>query len=342
MRCAAQQLPAPITITAGRVAYRVATDGHVSRISPLRSPYPLGAAWFPGTGTWYRIEHTHLVVGRGRTPLWRSHEQIAANQLGVIAASPNVVAFQHDHRLYIAPRGGVERPVASRELPLGWTTGGLYTYSYPRRELLLRGDTGTVLKAIAHRPHQYQFDLATGSVYFLSRGVLMGAHGTHVWQVASLHGLGMSTNTSLQPLGRLLELMNDRRLAFVRTDGSLFASTQIGQLDRISSFIATAPASSATAFTAITGPTHHPNAENVYLLRAGAHTGRVVHHQPGSFGSCAQWANVTWHGSWLLYSDNESNLAAIDTAGAHHTIELTGIARRLLKGREPIDPHWRG
>jgi hypothetical protein len=34
-----------------------------------------------------------------------------------------------------------QRPVATRELPLGWTTGGLYTYSYPtpdRQRLIVR------------------------------------------------------------------------------------------------------------------------------------------------------------------------------------------------------------
>jgi hypothetical protein len=199
-----------------------------------------------------------------------------------------------------------------------------------------------VLKTIAHRPDEYEFDLATDSLSFLSHGVLMGAHGTHVWRLASLHGLGMSTNPWLQPLGRLLELMDDRHLVLVRPDGSLFASTQIGQLDRISSFIAIAPDASAAAFTAITGSTRHPNDENVYLLRAGAHTPRVVHHQPGSFGGCGQWANVTWHGSWLLYSDNDGKLAAIDTAGAQHTIELNGLALRLLKRREQIDARWSG
>ena len=158
-RCAAQRLPAPVTITAGHAAYRIARDGRVSHTSPPRSPYPRDATWFPGTNTWYRIEHTHLVVGRGRKALWRSHQDIAANQIGLIAAGPKAVTFQHDHRLYIAPLGGVERPVASRELPLGWTTGGLYTYSYPRRELLLRDNTGTVMKAIGRQPQEYQFDL---------------------------------------------------------------------------------------------------------------------------------------------------------------------------------------
>ena len=341
-RCATQRLPAPVTITAGHAAYRIARDGRVSHTSPPRSPYPRDATWFPGTNTWYRIEHTHLVVGRGRKALWRSHQEIAANQIGLIAAGPKAVTFQHDHRLYIAPLGGVERPVASRELPLGWTTGGLYTYSYPRRELLLRDNTGTVMKAIGRQPQEYQFDLTTRNLYFLTHGVLIGAHGTHVWRLASLHSLGMSTNTSLQPLGRLIELMDDHRLALVRPDGSLFASTPIAGLDRISSFVATAPDASAVAFTALTGPTRHPNAENVYLLRAGAHAARIVHHQPGSFGGCAQWANVTWHRTWLLYSDNNGKLAAIDTAGAHRTLQLDGLARHLLKRREQFDARWRG
>jgi hypothetical protein len=338
--CAARRLPAPVTITAGSVAYRIARDGRVSRASPSPSPYPSDATWFPRTNTWYRIEHTHLVVGRGPTLLWRSHQEIAANQIGLIAAGPKAIAFQHDHRLYIAAIAGVERPVAARELPLGWTTGGLYTYSYPRRELLLRSDTGTVLKTISPQPVEYQFDLATRSLYFLSHGDLIAAHGAHVRRLASLHSLGMSTNTWLQPLGRVIELMDDHRLALVRPDGSLFASTPIGQLDRISSFIATAPDSSAVAFTALTGPTRHPDAENVYLLPAGAHAARVVLHQSGSFGGCAQWANVTWHASWLLYSDNDGKLTAIDTAGTHRTIQLDGLARHLLKRREQFDARW--
>jgi hypothetical protein len=339
-RCATQRLPAPVTITAGRVAYRIARDGRVSRTVPPPSPYPPDATWFPGTNTWYRIEHAHLVVGRGPKAVWRSHEQIAANQIGLIAAGPNAVAFQHDHRLYIAPLGGVERPVASRELPLGWTTAGLYTYSYSRRELLLRDDTGTVLKTIGREPQEYQFDVTTRSLYFLSHGVLIGAHGTHVRRLASLHSVGMSANTALQPLGRLIELMDDHRLALVHSDGSLFASTPLGHLDRISSSIATAPDASAVAFTALTGPTRHPNAENVYLLRAGTDAAHVVHHQPGSFGGCAQWANVTWHASWLLYSDNDGKLAVIDSAGGHRTIELNGFGRHLLNGREQFDARW--
>ena len=51
VRCGARRLPAPITITAGRRAYRIARDGRVSRTSPNRGIYFRDAAWFPGTGT---------------------------------------------------------------------------------------------------------------------------------------------------------------------------------------------------------------------------------------------------------------------------------------------------
>ena len=340
VRCTARRLPAPVTITAGRLAYRIARDGRASRTSPPRSPYPHDATWFPGTDTWYRIEHTTsrrrarfqapvaLASGHRRQPD-RPH---SVRPEGSRRFSTTISSTSRARRRRAAGR--------IRELPLGWTTGGLYTYSYPRRELLLRSDTGTLLKTISRRPVEYQFDLTTRSLYFLSHGVLIGAHGTHVWRLASLHSLGMSTNTSLQPLGRLIELLDDQRLALVRPDGSLFASTPIGQLDRISSSIATAPDASAVAFTALTGPTRHPNAENVYLLRAGTHAARVVHHQPGSFGGCAQWASVTWHARWLLYSDNDGKLAVMDTAGGHRTIDLDGLARHLLKPHEQFDARW--
>jgi hypothetical protein len=287
-----------------------------------------------------RVGRGYLVVGRRSSALWRSREQIAGGQLGLIAAGSRAVAFQHSHRLYIASYRGAERPVAARELPLGWTTNGLYTYSYPRRELLLRNDGGALEKVIARRPVQYEFDLSGASLYFLSHGVLMVAHGAHIRRLASLSRLGMSTNTWLQQLGRLVELLDDRRLVLVRPDGSLFASTPVRKLDRISSFLAVASHAGAVAFTAMSGPVEGPNPETVYLLRAGARAARAVLREPASFGACAHWASVEWHGSWLLYGNNDGNLAAIDTAGARRALELGGLARQLLGVRQGFDAHW--
>jgi hypothetical protein len=274
--------------------------------------------------------------------VWRSREEIAENRLGLVALGRTGVAFQHDHQLYMAPLGGVERPVASRELPLGWTTGGLYTYSYPRRELLLRADTGVILRSIGRQSHEYEFDRATGSLYFLSDRVLMGARGVRTWRLGTLTGLGISASSWVQPIGGLVELLDARRLVLVRPDGSPFASTSVRDLDRISSFLAVAPAASAVAFTGVTGRTGNLTAENVYLLRAGTRAAIAVHHELGSFRGCAQWASVQWHGSWLLYADNSGQLGAIDTAGPPHAIELTGLVRRLLRGQEVLSARWSG
>lgn len=145
----------------------------------------------------------------------------------MIAASSHAVAFQTDHRLYLAPVSGAERPVAQRELPLGWTTGGLYTYRYKGRLLLLRRDTGVLVKVIARRPLGSDYYVAHGSLSFISGGVLMSAHGARVKRLASLNRLGLSADSELQPLAQLVELQDNHRLVVVRPDGSVFAWTSL-------------------------------------------------------------------------------------------------------------------
>lgn len=339
--CGTARLPAPITLTEVGTGYRIGPTGSLTRVAVARSRYPPGAIWFPGTGTWYRIARGHLAVGRGRRRLWRSHGTMTAAQLGVVAAGPAGVAFQHDHRLYAALLGGAEHAVARRELPLGWTTAGLYTYSYGRRALVLRSDNGALLATIARGPREYAYDRASRSVYFLSRGVVMRAQGSRASRLTSLNRLGMSVDTWLQPLSAgWLELMDSRRLTVTRPDGSLFASTPTRRLDRISSLLAVAPRGGAVAFTAVTGPASRPSAESVYLLRAGADAARVVHREPGFVGGCAEWAEVEWHGAWLLYSNSGGRLVAFDTAGAHQTVELTRLVHGLPGARHGLDAQW--
>ena len=76
------------------------------------------------------------------------------------------------------------------------------------------------------------------------------------------------------------------------------------------------------------------------MCSARARTALPVHRESGSFGGCAQWAGLEWHGSWLLYSDSDGSIAAIDIAGAHRVIELSGLTRRLLGVREGLDARW--
>jgi hypothetical protein len=264
------------------------------------------------------------------------------------------VAFQHDHKLYLAPLRGAERPVARAELPLGWAHGGLYTYRYQDRELLLRSDTGALLKTIARRPLGSDYFVAHGSLYFITHGVLVSAHGTRTRRLASLRGLGLSAGPWLQSLGRLIELQDNNRLVVLRPDGTEFAWTPLprshGQAESISSSLVAAPRGSAVAFAAAAGESNDPDAarrahgtETVLLLRAGARLAVPVHtERADDFNVCERGASIEWHGSWLLYSNSEGNLVAIDTTSVHHAIELSRLVHRLPSARNGFSAYWRG
>jgi hypothetical protein len=293
-------------------------------------------------------EH-ELVVGRGHRALWRSHLQIPSRwRLGVIAAGARAVAFQFEHKLYVAPLGGAERPVARRELPLGWTATGLYTYAYQGRRLLLRSHTGRLIKVIARRPLGSDDYVVDGSLYFIVDGAVMRARGTRIELIASLKELGLSADGFMQPLGRYLELQDNHRLVVLRANGSELASTPLppgrASGEGLIGSVAVSAGGAAVAFTTTSNSSARGSAgtETVYLLAAGTHTAMPVHREAGSFGGCERWVNLQWHGRWLLYNATEGNIAVIDTTGAHRAIELTSVGRRLPGGRDGAMAFWTG
>jgi hypothetical protein len=352
--CVTTRIPGPITIVAGRTALRIGRDGRVERVRPAPQPFPRDGAWFPGTDTWYAIRAGHLVVGRGRKALWRSRELFAGrDRPGVVAAGPSGVAYQHDHKLYVAALGGAERPVARRELPLGWTAGGLYTYSYGRRALLLRSDSGGLVQVLARLAPSSNYAVAGGTLYFIDRGVLSSARGAQTRRLASLRALGLAATAWMQPLGPLVELQDQRRLVVVRDDGSLFASIPLPRIDghaeNISSSLETASRATAVAFTAAYGHGADPNAgrgprgtETVYVLRAGGRGAQALHTERLQFAVCERGADVQWRGRWLLYGNSEGHVAVIDSTGRHRAIELTSVARRLAGARSGLSAYWSG
>ena len=347
--CVAGRLPAPITITAGRATYRIGRDGRVRRVAAPPSPYPRAASWFPATDTWYMLHRHHLVVGRGHKALWRSRLQVPSRwRLGVVAAGAHAVAFQFEHKLYVAALEGTERPVAHRELPLGWTAAGLYTYSYKARALLLRSDSGRLVKVIAG--HATNYSVADGSLYFFKSGVLWSAHGARIERLASLKRLGLSTNSWLQPLGRFLEVQDNDRLVVLRDDGSrarvdaAAARSRDGREPR--RVPGGLPGAGAVAFATVTDQSPQRDrvgTETVYLLlRSGEHEATPVHREHGSFGGCARWVDLQWHGRWLLYNSTEGNLAVIDSSGAPRAVELTTFLRRLTNAQDEFSAYWSG
>jgi hypothetical protein len=262
------------------------------------------------------------------------------------------VAFQHDHKLYLARLGHAERAIAHRELPLGWTSDGLFTYRYPGRQLVLRSASGALMKVIARGPLGSDYSVTNGTLYFITRGSLMSAYSTHVRQLASLTRLGLSANTWLQPLGRLAELQDNYRLVVVRANGSVFASTQLpitrDQGENISSSLVIAPQLRSVAFTIAYDRTGKPSAkrpsgtETVYLLRAGASAPIPIHRGHVQFAVCERGASLEWNGHWLLYTNTEGTLAAIDTTAPHHTIELRSLVNSLPGTRHGFTPSWGG
>jgi hypothetical protein len=355
--CAGVRLPAPITIAAGHVlgslSYRIGRDERVRRLPGIPPPFPRDAA-LGIYGVWYSIHHDHLVVGRGQRRLWRSHREFrvsnrdAWKHIGVVMVGSHTVAFTYDNRLYLAPLRGAGRQIARAEVPLGFTRAGLYTYRYRGRQLLLRSDSGALVKVVARQALGSDYGVADGCLYFIVHGEVMSARGSRTRRLVSLHRLGVS-NPWLQPLGRLIELEDNNRLVVVRPDGQVFASTPLpqsgGQPDTISSSVAVAPRASAVAFVAAAGLPggsggSGDGTESVYLLRAGTHSAIDLDDESVTFAPCqGEGATLQWHGSWLLYDGTGGRLAAIDTTGTRHVIELSFVDS-LRGARDGSNATW--
>jgi hypothetical protein len=346
--CPGIRLPAPITIQAGygrgSVSYRIGRDGRVRRIATtLPSTFPQDASWF-GDGVWFAIRQRHLVIGRDRDT-WRSRGEFPSRfSVGLVRAGSHAVAFSYGNNLYLAPLGGAERPIARAEFPLGFTSGGVYTNRWGHR-LLLRSDTGAILKTIVRSPLADDYLVASGSLYFITHGVLMRARGARVQRLVSLRHLRLSARSLwMQPLGRLLELEDAGRLVLLRPDGSLFARTPLRgseyREENAVSFLDIEPSASAVAFIVAAGQTS--GTETVYVLRAGAHSAVPVYRQWANLAGCEHWARLEWHENWLLYNDVDGDLAAIDTTGAHGVTDLSTLARRLHGAKAGFSAYWSG
>jgi hypothetical protein len=343
--CLRHPLPASITLALSGTTIVIARDGSVRRRVASPRLEPPGAAVFPAAGSWYMFARGHLVIGRRAVTIWRSwNGGWSARHLGVVIVGRRMFAFQYAHRLYVGPVDGTARAVARREMPLGWNGERLYTNSYPRRALLLRGATGRLLKVVSRLPFHSAPVVAHGSVYLVLGDTLMRADGSRVQRLASLATLGMSQDSWLQPVGGPLELQDNRRMLILRANGSVFASTPLPQRDGEAGSLSASPVpgpdSDAAAFTVAYGQSVDRNAaawvhgeETVYLLRSGARTAAPLHTEDVNFRVCERGAGLQWHGNWLLYTNSEGNVVLIDATGAHPAIDLTAAVAGLTGTR---------
>jgi hypothetical protein len=172
----------------------------------------------------------------------------------------------------------------------------------------------------------------------------MEADGTRLEQLASLQRLGFTSDTFIQPVGPLLELLDNDHLVLLRRDGSVYGRVTSRQTGEISSSLVVAPRASAVAFTATSARVN--GTEDVYLLAPGRRPD-AVYAQPIASAPPNQITHLQWRGDWLLYSDRDQDtLAAVDTKRPGSSIELTGLLRHLLASQgEPaggFDASWAG
>jgi hypothetical protein len=145
------------------------------------------------------------------------------------------------------------------------------------------------------------------------------------------------------PVGSLIAREGLNRLLVLRRSGSLFALTPVREWSYggISSQVVPAPDASAVAFAATSSDQSHAT-ETVYVLRPGRYRATALYHETVTPGVCNQGAHVQWHGVWLLYSNIEDDVAAVDTAGTHRTVDLTRLVSRLPGIRNGFSAEWSG
>lgn len=334
-------LPAAVTVTTECGIFEIARDGRVRLLSRNASPVPKQAFAYWATGIWEGRADGHLVVGRWRRTLWRSHGRYtgrhALYNLSNAVLGPHSLAYARGfpkQLLYVAPFGGRERLVARGEYPIGWTSAGFYAWGPPHHRLLLRGATGRLQKTIA--PSAFTYAYADRALWLIRNGILLRADGPLIRSVAALRPLGLwpARHLQLLPLGRLVALETGRRLVVLRADGSLFASTDLtygsAQVDGVSAPPVANRAGSEVAFATSRGDTGYAShgTETIWVLQAHDRGARPVRVERVVWGTCISGAELSWRGGWLLYSSNGGKVALV-AALSGREIGLTPLVQSL-------------
>ena len=310
------------------------------------SPVPAGASYYMDL-TWFRFAGGRLVVGRGRRTLWHSRGRFGFRGLGAIRSTQRSVAFSYvvNRRtvLYVAQVGRAERQVARGETPLLWTADDrLVTSQGP--VLRLRDRNGRLRHVLSGAASDVAVDDAARHLYYVDGALLKGYSGGRVKALADLRRLGVGRTPSLTPAGRFLAVTAPRRLVVLGRDG-VVASTPLrrAKLRTDTSFGAFAADSDGTvAFTATTGNTAYGSrgVESVYLLRPGATRAARIYRHRIRFKVCERQASLAWRRGWILYSNPEGYVAAIDARGGR-AVDLRPLVRRLPgHGGDVFDARW--
>lgn len=333
-------LPAPLVVTTACAAFTIFADGRVEAGPPLPSVpgwVPTGA-FTTGDGVYWSSDppyHGHLLVMRDAQVLWRSAGRYRIDEVAAVVGTRSV-AFADRRNLYVAPTDGAERRVGAREQPAGWTSAG-ELLTVRARSIALRARDGALLRRVAGAIGAWRFDESTRTLLYVSAGGrLVRTDGRSSRRLAELRPLGFSFgNTWIQTLsGGLVAVLDGHRVAVVRGDGSLFAHVAFGRRSTVAATSGLVAGAGGVAFTVTRG---RRGPEDVYVLRAGDSRATRLLHERLRFAGCGRWADLAWHGHWLLYAATEGPVVVVDAAAPSASLDLSRWVRALpgLEGQPP-------
>lgn len=336
-------LPDAISLTTDCAQFRLEPDGRIAFAGRYTMPVPPEAgSWSPFDLSWFGVDRDHLVIGRAMERLWRSRQAYPGTYPGDVepVLGQDALAFEYvkgrRSTLYLARYGGPERVIAHGETPLVFTHGNLVAQDEHGGALTLRDGDGRRERVLASHPGVVQVDRAGKNLLFRSKGRLFVFDGVSVREFVSLRKLGLDGKLlSIEPLGRLVALRDQKRLVVVDYEGRVRASTPLPrtpkQADGVSSAVVANAAETAVAFTATNGNTAYGSrgSETVYVLRIGEMQAEAVFSQKLVFKICERMADLAWHGRWLLYDNTELQAAVIDSSGRAAPVDLHRLIARL-------------
>ena len=342
----APRVPAPIVLWTSCGSFRLSPSGEVARL-----PRHWLAMHGGGTGRRYGaqldIRRTRpgrfLLLSKGRI-VWRSANLYPRDGDGV-AFGPHTFAFaSYRHGIYLTDLQHAERLVLpGRGLsPYSFTSSGELIVAGPHA-ITLVSPAGTVLRRFAYRSRNgYGFDEQADSFYYV----------TPAGRLAVLHGTHTLLGRSLAHVDGILTVTGRNLLVFSGVD-SITATTRSGALiasahwrnRRLSSDagVSVAPDGRTFAFRLSNArPGSHSTSATVYLLHAGASRAQPIYrHRLGPSG-CAVGANLSWHGTSLLYRSSDGTTAVIDsrTRAVTNLTRLAATLPRLSVGERALAA-WR-
>jgi hypothetical protein len=335
------RVPAPIVLRTSCGAFRLARDGAVSRVVPLR-----GGGTGRRFGATIQLRRTHaglfVLLEHGRV-LWRSSGAYP-NDGGSVAFGPHSFAFGTYRRgVFLTDLRSPERRVLRGR--------GLYPVDFTGRGLLIVGGTRTIdvvsrdgvsVRRYAYRSRNaYAFDERTDTLFFVTpHGVLASLCGAHLRLEHVLHRVDGTITIADDGL---LVFTGAHDVVVTRRDGTVVTRTRwrpsLGGQD---AGVSVSPDGRTFAFRLSTA---RPGAKSaravVELLRAGGTRAHPLYaHALGPSG-CAVGANLSWSGRFLLYASTDGRRAVLDTRRGR-VLDLRRLARALPHrwNGELADAYW--